>query len=257
MNKTPYHRPNVTSLKKSLLAAGLAISLGNPAISIADAESGKTIAPLKPDVPYVFVVHEGRSIRVERDVHDSFRARANIRGALIINAEACPPLCLLPMHLDVPVETWGELEIIDFMLSSMRDRSGVLLDIRSKKTYDAITIPGSINYFIQDMQKDVGTDKFDRKLESFGARRHQGISVIQKIKGMLGLVDISHMTERWDFTDAQTLVVWNNSPLSNADVKAIKILLEAGYPADKLKWYRGGMASWQYWGFNTVSKPKR
>jgi len=257
MNNRIFDRIRVAPLKRTLLAVSLAASIGNPASAIADAESGKTIAPLKPDVPYIFVVHEGRSIRVERDVNDSFRARANIRGALIINSEACPPLCLLPMKLDVPVETWGEAEIVDFMLTDMRDKNGIMLDIRSKNTYNALTIPGSVNYFIHDMQKDVGTDKFDRKLESFGARKHDGIPLLHRIKGMLGIVDTSYMTDQWDFTDAQTLVVWNNSPLTDADVKAIKILLEAGYPADKLKWYRCGMASWQYWGFNTVTKPKR
>ena len=166
-------------------------------------------------------------------------------------------MCLLPMKLDVPVETWGEAEIVDFMLNTMRDRSGILLDVRSKKTYNAVTIPGSVNYFIQDMQKDVGTDKLDRKLESFGARKHDGFSLLDSIKGMLGIIDTSHLTDEWDFRDAQTLVVWNNSPLSDSDVKAIKILIDAGYPTDKIKWYRGGMASWQYWGFNTVSKLKR
>ena len=29
-------------------------------------------------------------------------------------------------------------------------------------------------------------------------------------------------------------------------------LLTLGYPAEKLKWYRGGMQSWEQFGFTTV-----
>jgi len=29
-------------------------------------------------------------------------------------------------------------------------------------------------------------------------------------------------------------------------------LLKYGYPANKIKWYRGGMQNWEILGFNTV-----
>jgi hypothetical protein len=32
----------------------------------------------------------------------------------------------------------------------------------------------------------------------------------------------------------------------------IKTLLKFGYPAHKIKWYRGGMQSWSNLGLNTV-----
>lgn len=246
-----------TSLKRTLLAASLSMLIASPQISVADAESGKNIAPLKPDVPYLFVTHQGRSIRVERDIDASYLARGNIRGTLIQNAKSCPPLCLLPMTLDIPVDTWGENEIIDFMLNDMRDKRGTMIDIRSKSTYDIATIPGSEHWFIRDLMQEAEIDKLDKRFESFGARRHDGIPLLTRIKSMLGIVDTSNQTDEWDFSDAKTLVFWGVSPMEKAPVVAIEHMLQAGYPAHKLKWYRGGLASWQYWGFNMVSKPKR
>jgi hypothetical protein len=35
----------------------------------------------------------------------------------------------------------------------------------------------------------------------------------------------------------------------------IKTLLKFGYPASKIKWYRGGMQNWETLGLSTV-KPK-
>ena len=32
----------------------------------------------------------------------------------------------------------------------------------------------------------------------------------------------------------------------------IRTLLRFGYPADKIKWYRGGMQNWSNLGFTTV-----
>lgn len=236
----------------------LAISLSTHSSQLhADAAGAKTIAPLKPDVPYVFVVHNGRSIRVERDVYAQLKARPDIRATLYQQTSSCPPFCLSPIKAAEGVETWGEAEIIDFMLVDLRDQAGTLVDIRSQKQYDTSTIPGSINFDVRDMLKGTGDQKFDAMLKLLGARRIDGIDVMTKIKGKIGLIDETMMTDTWDFSDAKTLVLWSNSASDSVSIKAIEHLRQAGYPASKLKWYRGGMAAWQYWGFNTVAKPKR
>jgi len=245
------------SLRGSLIAAVILLSLSPVTIVHADASGQKKTAPLKPDVPYVFVVHNGRSIRIERDVFDSLKARINIRGVLLQQSDSCPPFCLQPMQLDIPVETVGEREIIDFMLDELRNDSGALVDVRSRQEYDTATIPGSVNFFIQDIQKGSGNAKFDAMLESFGAKKRGDIDGFTRFMETIGLKDDSMVTDIWDFSDAKELIVWTNSSINKISVDSIRLLLEAGYPAAKLKWYRGGLASWQYWGFNTYSKPKR
>ena len=75
------NKPYFNKLK---LSFAFALSLSCPTMVSADAQSGKTIAPLKPEMPYLFVVHNGRSIKVERDIYDSYKARTRHSYILII-----------------------------------------------------------------------------------------------------------------------------------------------------------------------------
>lgn len=245
-----------TKMKPTLLSLAIASTTMVAPHAFADAKSGKTIAPIKPDMPYIFVVHNGRSIRIERDAFDSLKARNDIRASLTQNSTACPPFCLQPAQLDIPVETIAEAELIDFMLMDLRDDNGVLIDVRSKQNYESNTIPGSTHYFIQDVQKGLGHEDFDLMLEQFGAQRHDGLTITDKLTEMLELDGHGMKSDIWDFSEAKTLVFWSQSAIDPTAARAIRIMYEAGYPAEKLKWYRGGLASWQYWGFNTLKTRK-
>jgi rhodanese-related sulfurtransferase len=48
----------------------------------------------------------------------------------------------------------------------------------------------------------------------------------------------------YDFDDAKTLVLFCNGPWCTQSPTMIYALLEIGYPAENLKWYRGGMQDW-------------
>lgn len=239
---------------KTKIAFAMAASLAYPMHSQADATGEMNTAPLKPDMPYIFVVHNGRSIKIQRDIDDSYRVRMDIRGTMIQTADTCPPFCLQPQNLNLPVETVGEFEIVDFMMTKLRDSSGVLVDIRSKKSYEYSTIPGSVNYFVQLIQKGLGDEEFENMLLALGAEKRTDVSAFDKALESIGLKDTSMLTEDWDFTEAKELIIWSNSAMEKASVIAIENLLAAGYPNTKLKWYRGGIASWQYWGFTTYKK---
>ena len=54
------------------------------------------------------------------------------------------------------------------------------------------------------------------------------------------------------FDTAKTLVLYCNGMWCGQSPNNIKSLLKYGYPADKIKWYRGGMQNWEILGFNTV-----
>ena len=57
---------------------------------------------------------------------------------------------------------------------------------------------------------------------------------------------------RWDFSNAKTLVLYCNGMWCSQSTAAIESLLHFGYPAEKLKWYRGGMQDWENLGLTTV-----
>ena len=56
----------------------------------------------------------------------------------------------------------------------------------------------------------------------------------------------------WNFENAKTLVLYCNGPWCGQSPTNIKQLLALGYPAHKLKWYRGGMQDWKMLGLTTV-----
>ena len=56
----------------------------------------------------------------------------------------------------------------------------------------------------------------------------------------------------FDFSQAKTLVLFCNGPWCGQSPNNIKGLLKIGYPASKIKWYRGGMQEWESLGLTTV-----
>lgn len=239
-----------------LLPLALAMGLSLPQQLQADA-TGLGTAPLKPDVPYVFVVHQGRSVKVVRNIEKSFAAGMDIRATLMQTVGSCPPFCLQPMQLEQPVETVGEAEIVDFMLSALRDNTGVLVDVRSPRQHNLSTIPGSINLFMRDLIRAHDENTMDKVLESLGAKTREVPGWFMQQLETYGLVGNGLQAGKWDFTEAKDLIIWDLGATSAVPARAIDILLAAGYPVSKIKWYRGGMAAWQYWGFSTVGTLRR
>jgi hypothetical protein len=56
----------------------------------------------------------------------------------------------------------------------------------------------------------------------------------------------------WDYSNARTLVMFCNGMWCGQSPNNIKNLLKFGYPADKIKWYRGGMQDWEILGLSTA-----
>ena len=68
----------------------------------------------------------------------------------------------------------------------------------------------------------------------------------------VGLLGGDQKTEQWDFSNAKELLLWCNGPWCGQSPRAIHGLLKAGYPAEKLYYYRGGMQMWQSLGLTTI-----
>ena len=142
---------------------------------------------------------------------------------------------LLPMHLDVDVETYGELEVL-LTLKEMKNNPNVLLiDARTKQWFNYRTIPGSINmpfhYFKENVENEF---EYEFALKYLGA-----------VKDKEG---------HYDFDNVKTMVIFCNGPWCAQSPDMIFVLMKAGYPAEKLKWYRGGMQDWLSAGMTSTRK---
>jgi rhodanese-related sulfurtransferase len=104
------------------------------------------------------------------------------------------------------------------------------------------TIPGSINVPWNKINLDVeGSFEVAAEAETLE-------EILQNQFGA-SLVD-----GQWDFRNAKTLVLFCNGPWCPQSSANIQTLLDLGYPAYKLKWYRGGMQDWVSLGLTTVNE---
>lgn len=181
--------------------------------------------------PWMDVMHEGRLVRIERE-QDNFN---QIDPDFAMTSRPCPPYCIQPMHLAPGVETIGELEVLDYLQRITRRDDGVLV-IDSRETdwlKRSGIIPGAIHLpwnKLHPAQADADAIAEILVLQ-FGASR---------------------VGQLWNFENARTLVFYCNGPWCGQSPTNIKQLLALGYPAHKLKWYRGGMQEWKSLGLTTV-----
>ncbi len=122
-------------------------------------------------------------------------------------------------------------------------RGGVLIDARTPSWHKKGTIPGSINVPFTVFEKDIGDVELAEVFESLGAVERDDVNPV------LLMVE---KTEQWDFTNAKELLLWCNGPWCGQSTRAIRALINAGYPTEKLYYYRGGMQMWQSLGLTTV-----
>lgn len=142
----------------------------------------------------------------------------------------CPPYCIQPIVAAPGVETVGELELIAYLQRSAQSDTVLVIDTRLNEWYKRQTIPLATNLPYEQFQ-----DKTAYLLEKhFNAKR---------------------IDDQWDFTNAKTLVLFCNGYWNPDSYQVIQRLLSLGYPADKIKWYRGGMQAWLSLGL-TTEKPR-
>lgn len=206
------------------LAAALLMTLS--AAAAADAPVGLTA-----DQPYLDVIHQGRLFRIQRE-QDSFN---QIDPDYAMTSRACPPYCIQPMQLAPGVDTLGELEVLEVLRGiTRRDDSLILIDSRDEEwLLRSGVIPGATHLpWTRLHPAHADQDAIAETLQLvFGAARNGNL---------------------WDFANVRTLVFYCNGVWCGQSPTTIKQLLALGYPAHKLKWYRGGMQSWKSLGLPTA-----
>ena len=181
------------------------------------------------DIDFIEVDIAGKTVKVERNQDTS----AVIDPGYAKTSRPCPPFCAQPIIAAEGVKTIGEMEVAQFMNGKLKGGRGILVDARTTKWYEKGTIPGSINVPFTHVSRVSGADDFTiaDALEKFGA--------VQK-------------GDDWDFSNVKYLVLWCNGPWCGQSPVAIRGLLNLGYPAEKLYYYRGGMQLWKIFGLNVV-----
>ena len=175
------------------------------------------------ELPVIEVSHQGQSVTIKR-IQDTSN---KLIDDFAKTSRPCPPFCIHPMLAAPDVETVGEIELLDFLNTKVKNDKGILIDARMPKFYKSETIPGSINIpFIL-----FSGDNSQKVIKLLGAKEVDG---------------------KLDYTGAKELCLFCNGPWCDQSPRAIKALIKAGYPASKLKYYRGGMQLWKIFSLTTV-----
>jgi rhodanese-related sulfurtransferase len=127
----------------------------------------------------------------------------------------------------------------DFAKTSRKcpPKSILVIDSRTPDWVEKGTIPGAVN---------IPWDKLN-------IGKSDPITVQDILEKQLGA---KQQDGFWDFSGAKTLVMFCNGPWCGQSPTNIKGLLKIGYPADKIKWYRGGMQDWEVLGLSTAKPAK-
>ena len=183
------------------------------------------------EIGSVEVLHEGKKYIIQRNQDPA----NTINPVYARTSRPCPPFCIQPASLAEGVETVAELEVLDYLKRiSEGDDSIIVIDSRKPDWLRNGTIPGSVNIPWDTLSPSQGADPFDIAdiLEKrFGARATEGL---------------------WDYSSAKTLVLFCNGMWCGQSPSNIRTLLRFGYPASKLKWYRGGMQNWESLGLTVA-----
>jgi len=163
--------------------------------------------------------------------------RNTIHPAFKKTSRKCPPFCIRSWTVAPGVETVAELEVLYYAkLAGDGDNRVMVVDARTPDWNKKGSIPTSVNVPFTKLIASKGANDvtIGESLETFGATEKDDGS--------------------WDFSQAKTLILFCNGMWCGQSPLAIDALLELGYPANKLKYYRGGIQSWETLGLPKVKR---
>ncbi len=210
----------------SLLAAGLCISANAGA-----SNKGKPVGITKKMMD-VEVVHNGKKVKITRNQNN----RNTVNPSFSKTSRPCPPFCIQPGTLSPGVETVGELEVIEYLKKMADgDDSILVIDSRTPDWVKKGTIPGAKNIPWTKLNPAKGADP---------------VSIMEIMENEFNVTESEGLL---NFSEAKTLVLFCNGMWCGQSPNNIKNLMNFGYPANKIKWYRGGMQDWEILGLSTVA----
>ena len=186
---------------------------------VAGAAHGEPVAITK-GVMSVTVPTESGPVEVSR-VQDN---DAVIDGEFARIARPCPNFCIQPMIPAEGVTPIGELELLEML----NKPDVVVVDGRVRPDFLGGAIPGAVNIPY--------TEAADR----------------------LGELGCEPDVEGWicDGESVKSAALYCNGPWCGQSPTAARRMIEAGFPAEKIFYYRAGMQGWRMLGL-TVAMPRK
>ena len=186
---------------------------------------------ITPKMESATVMHGGEKVQIMRNQNQ----KNTVNPAFAKTSRKCPPFCIQPSTLAPGVETIAEVEVIDYLKRmAAGDDTILVVDSRTPDWVAKGTIPGAVNLPWTGLNPAKGADPIsigEILEDQFNAKNLEGL---------------------WDYSKAKTLVMFCNGMWCGQSPNNIKNLLKFGYPAHKIKWYRGGMQDWEILGLTTV-----
>ncbi|WP_323036312.1 rhodanese-like domain-containing protein [Pararhodobacter sp.] len=169
------------------------------------------------DVASVTVVTDTGTAEISR-IQDNDNV---VSGEWARTSRPCPIFCIQPMTPAEGVTTVGELEV----LAALQDPNTIVVDSRVESDYRGGTIPGAVHIPYTQMADRLTEVGCELDFDGF-------------------ICD-----------EARPVLLFCNGPWCGQSPTAIRRIIEAGYPADRISYYRGGMQVWRMLGL-TVTEPR-
>ena len=191
------------------------VMIGALILGAGAASAAEDAVNIRKDRAEVTVPGEGGG-QVIRRIQDSENV---LDGEWARTSRPCPPFCIQPMTPAPGVTTIGELELMD-----MLEAGAKVVDSRTPDWFEDGSIPGAVNIPY--------TQAVDR----------------------LGELGCEVDFDGWDCAGAIDVAMFCNGPWCGQSPSAIRRMIEAGYPADKIHYYRGGMQAWRLLGLTVTGE---
>jgi rhodanese-related sulfurtransferase len=235
----------MTILPKFMAATVVLVSALS-VIGVAQAEN-KPVAITK-GLSAVTIAHEGAAVELMR-VQDNANT---ITQDFALTSRPCPPFCIQPMVFAPGVETLGELEVIDHLVRMQSGEDILVIDSRTPNWVEKGTIPGAVNISWVSLTPAKGATTegiMDIMLNQMGVTLIGDADEFEVDEAIVN----GSVADVFNYSQAKTLVLFCNGMWCGQSPASMASLLRFGYPADKIKWFRGGMQTWQILGLTTVN----
>lgn len=228
----------------------LAFALGAMTALAAPATVQAIDVKLTPEKEAISVKYQGKMVRIERNQDQNHV----VNEAWAKTSRKCPPFCPHPISAAPGVTTVGEVEVFEFMENKVNKGTGMIIDARVPSWHKKGTIPGSINIPFTEFERKPTDPELAKIMKRIGAKRRSQVGFVDhawdKTLQTVG-VDIQR-TGFWDYSESPDLLLWCNGPWCGQSPHAIHGLLELGFPAEKIFYYRGGMQMWEMLGLTVI-----
>lgn len=228
---------------KALVLAALAV----PSVAMGDLFDSIPVGITEDTMSVRVTTAGGAEVEIVRNQDNA----ATIDPDFARTSRPCPPFCIQPDHIG-GVETIFENAVLEYLQKqSSGDGNILVIDSRTPDWAARGTIPGATNLPWTGLNPKMGATTagiLDIMVNRFGV----------KLVGDAGEIEVDEAvvagdtSKVFDYSDAKTLVLFCNGAWCGQSPENIRQLLKMGYPAEKIKWYRGGMQAWHVLGLSTV-----